>query len=670
VVLQSIYEGGLQDHWQDWGWAPRDTELGRPARINFANEAGWVLVHDGVLEGAESVSFSLGALPSFGHFLELRLASDADDTFARVAIGPQHETQNPQGGVWVRVGMEELNPKKLPYNRVILRANRGVDGSWVEIDHYSLNASKGSAAATAHPGGGRHTSIEIDCSRGTRPISPLIYGIAYNPRHNDAAQWRLGATGRRWGGNPASRYNWRLGNAWNAAADWFFANVNYAPKADFTWEEFLQENHQHNVRAALTVPMLGWVARDSRSYSYPVSVFGPQKERYRQNLDMGNGLHENGSKVLGSDPRRTSIPAPPDYVGDWVQAIRRHDEKAHSHSVAMYILDNQPALWSITHRDVHPDPVTYDELLQRTLDFGGAVRKADPGAMIAGPAEWGWPAYFYSAKDAAAGFTNKPDRRMHGDKELLGWYLAQLHAHEERTGKRLLNILDVHYYPQGSGVYGANERNDLATQERRIRSTRSLWDASYRDESWINDRVLLIPRLKSLITQNYPGTVLSIGEYNFGGEKSVSGALAQAEVLGRFGTEGVYSAYYWTYPTEHSSVAQAFAAYRNYDGQGGHFFEHGLGVVADHNMSVFASRDEASGKIVAVVLNFDPRSSVETTVDLVGCGSVKKQRAFQYTGNPEGLMPLDASRLSKEGRSSVRTELPAFSMTVLELSVR
>ena len=46
-----------------------------------------------------------------------------------------------------------------------------------------------------------------------------------------------------------------------------------------------------------------------------------------------------------------------------------------------FALDNEPMLWNSTHRDVHPDPVTYDELLDRTIRYGSAVRAADPDAV-------------------------------------------------------------------------------------------------------------------------------------------------------------------------------------------------------------------------------------------------------------------------------------------------
>src|SRR5690606_6026297 len=184
-----------------------------------------------------------------------------------------------------------------------------------------------------------------------------------------------------------------------------------------------------------------------------------------------------------------------------------------------------------------------------------AVRKADPEALIAGPAEWGWPGYFYSGKDAKAGFRLKPDRRAHGDEPLLAWYLKKLAEHEKKTGVRVLDVLDVHIYPQADGVQGPDGQGgdgggetDRKTNERRYRVTRSLWDRGYKDESWINDAVYLIPRMKEIIAQSYPGLGFQIGEYNFGAEQHEAGAVALAEVFGRFALFGVSHAFYWTWP--------------------------------------------------------------------------------------------------------------------------
>jgi hypothetical protein len=673
-MIEPIYDGGLKGRWQDLGWAPRDTDVGKPARLNLASYGGWILARRGLTGTFTAVSFRVLAPAKFGAFLEVRVASEADDTFPRVQIGSQHRRQLEGGWVEVRVPLTELNPKGVPFDRLVLRASKPVDSNWVEVNNVGLMGAGGSAQVAAS--GGRdfpthRVSMQIDCTQSTRSINPMIYGIAYNPRTNstDAHAWRMSPTARRWGGNPASRYNWKLGNAWNTGSDWFFMNVNYTGNPSYSWQAFLDENRNHGVQTALTVPMLGWVAKDTKSYAYPVSIYGPQRARYGANPDAGNGVKPNGLKIEGADPRRTSIPAPPEFVGEWVQAIRRYDEDNNKlRSVNLYYLDNEPSLWNSTHRDVHPEPVSYDELIKRTIAYGSQVRQADPQAVIAGPADWGWTSYFYSAVDAAAGLTQKPDRKMHNDAPLLAWYLQQLRAHEEKTGERVLNVLDVHYYPQGDGLYGAHERNDPGTAERRIRAVRGLWDPTYKDESWINDRVRLIPRLKSLIQENYPGLEVGIGEYSFGGERHMSGALAEAEVLGRFGQEGVSSAFYWTYPSDNSCTYHAFRAYRNYDGLGGHFLERSIPTTGDRSASLFASQDDLGTRIVAIALNFDPREGADANIDLAGCGDITSGRTFQYTGGVEGIRKVD-DKLPTEGRSTLHDKLPPYSITIFEITV-
>ena len=146
-----------------------------------------------------------------------------------------------------------------------------------------------------------------------------------------------------------------------------------------------------------------------------------------------------------------------------------------------------------------------------------------------------------------------PDRRAHGDLPLLAYYLRELKAHEQATGEKLLDLLDVHYYPQsddiGIGVKGGVDPRTAAT---RVRSPRALWDPSYADESWIKDPVRLLPRLREWIDQYYPGIGIQIGEWNYGAEEDMSGGLATAETLGRFADNGVAAAFYWTFPQPES----------------------------------------------------------------------------------------------------------------------
>ncbi len=511
--------------------------------------------------------------------------------------------------------------------------------------------------------------MAVQCKSPGQPVSPTIFGIAWADADAD-----LGATAHRWGGNTTSRYNFLLGNVWSTANDWFFENVQID-----SWEKFVAKAAEKGGLATITVPMLGWVAKDAESCAFPTKLFARQEKTDPHRSTCGNGKRPDGKLIdPPKDPSRWQTKITPEDVGAWVAKIKAADQKRGKRVVYQYILDNEPALWDSTHRDVHPEPTTYDELLEKTIAYGTAVRKADPDAIIAGPAEWGWPAYFYSGKDAKVGFRLKPDRRAHDDMPLLAWYLKKLHEHEKKTGIKILDVLDVHIYPQGDGVQYVDEEGgdgggntDRATNELRLRTTRSLWDRDYKDESWIGEsgedggRVYLIPRMKQLIAENYPGLGFQIGEYNFGAEHHISGGLALAEALGRFALYGVSHAFYWTYPKKPKPAYWAFRAYRNYDGQGGHFLERIVPSSSPSGTSLYASRDESGKKWVLIALNFSADRPFDASIALEDCAAPASVRTFVYTGSPHGFMNGEAK--VEGGRLSAK--LPPSSINVFELTM-
>lgn len=667
-ITEPIFAKGLKGEWQDHGWCERGPNKGGPEQLDLSDYGGWILVN-WKLEGSYGgLTFRFKAPVTHGDFFEVRLDSEKADIFPRVKLGPQHRRDAANGWAEVFVSMHELNPTFAPFDHVVLRAYRPLPkGGFVEIDDVGLveadpEALKKAEAAANAPG--TPTRFEVDCSKPTHSISPLIYGIAFSALHEyqSSHQWKLGATARRWGGNPTSRYNWELGNAWNTGADYFFRNLDYTGKEGFSWNTFLTTNQERRVASVLTVPTLGWVARDTKSFSFPVDEFGGQEQTDPDVPRAGNGKTKNGKPIEPGPPVRTSIEAPPDFIGQWVSAIRKSDGLG-ARRVSMYILDNEPALWHDTHRDVHPEPLTYDELLDRTLKYGTAIRKADPQAVIAGPAEWGWPAYFFSALDAEKGFMRKPDRRAHGDQPLLDWYLDKIAAHEKETGQRLLDVLDLHYYPQGSGIgVGADGNTDRETNALRIRSTRSLWDPTYTDESWIKEPVQLIPRMKKWLAEHLPGRKTAIGEYSFGAERHPSGGVALAEALGRFGQQDLYAAFLWTYPDEGTPAFWAFRSFRNYDGKGATFLNRALPTSGPKDASLFASMNDEGTKVTLVAVNHSPATTLDATVIFKGCpAKVEGHRVFTFSGDPRGPREIP-HELGKPFK------LPGYAISTIELT--
>ena len=240
------------------------------------------------------------------------------------------------------------------------------------------------------------------------------------------------------------------------------------------------------------------------------------------------------------------------------------------------------------------------EIRDKMFEYAGLVKSNDPNALVLGPEEWGWDGYFDSGYDQQN--PGRHDRAANGGWDYLPWLLDQFHQRAINTNQRLLDYFTVHCYPQG-GEGG----NDVSTSTQLLRnmSTRQFWDTNYVDRSWINDKVMLIPRMKKWVAQYYPGTKIGITEYNWGAENHINGATAQADVLGIFGRENVDLATRWTVPETNTPVYNTFKMYRNYDGKKSAFGDTGVSAAAPDpdTLSAFAAIRTTDGALTVMVIN-------------------------------------------------------------------
>ncbi len=503
-------------------------------------------------------------------------------------------------------------------------------------------------------------SVQFKVPAKPRMISPYIYGFGTYMREdrNFEQIWDMQPTLYRWGGNTSSRFNYKI-DAWNAAQDWFWHNYGAHKKGMI--DSFMEENRRQGVASMITLPIMGWVAKDRDSYSYPRSLY-PKQQHYEG--DAGNGIDLDG-KLLKADPKRTSIEIDPSFVAGWVQKLK----KQFGSSPHFYIMDNEPMLWNSTHRDVHPEPERYDSYLERYVAFAKAVREADAEAVIVGPAAWGWMEMQYSAYDVegpANNWKKQVDRKAHGDKPFLSWFLEQLSLREKKLNMRLLDILDVHYYPEKDRWPQGDDQHPGRRKEL-FAATRSLWDRSYRDNSWIDEKIYFIPRLQEMAQKFRPGTKVSIGEYNFRSEYDISGAIAQAETLGIFASTDLYAAQYWDFPKKDGSHRDAFLLFRNYDGKKSSFASEWVDntVGSRENVSVFAAQDRAKKKVTIVLINKQLSAKESFTLDLATWPLAKSLRV--YSMNPNKKEELGRSQLTLANKKTATIDAPAMSLHMVEL---
>src|SRR5262249_49627066 len=158
-----------------------------------------------------------------------------------------------------------------------------------------------------------------------------------------------------------------------------------------------------------------------------------------------------------------------------------------------------------THAEIHPAHVGYDELCDRNVRFAQAVKSVAPDAKVTGFVSYGWYGYvtLQDAPDAA------------GKGEFVDYYLGKMKNAEQAPGRRLVDDLDLHWYPEatGGGIRITGADTTAAVVQAREQAPRSLWDATYRETSWINNAlgepIRLIPRMMGKIAAGYPGTGLA-----------------------------------------------------------------------------------------------------------------------------------------------------------------
>lgn len=519
------------------------------------------------------------------------------------------------------------------------------------------------SAATTNPA----TTVTVDVAADRHAIDPRIYGLNFA---TSAQLADLKVPLNRSGGNTTSTYNWRL-NADNKGNDWYYESIGYGSAVPGRLHDtFITDSVAGGARPMVTIPMMGRVAKlgpnRGKLASYSVAKYGPQRATDAQWMpDAGNGVRLDGTLIKG-DPDDASTPSTVADQKAWIEHLMATHGAATAAKPRYYLYDNEPGLWFETHRDMVANGQTMQQLLDRIVAYGTMVRATDPAATLVGPEGWGWLDLKYSGADQQAaranGWSSFPDRAAHGNVDQFPWLLQQLAAKEKVTGTRLLDVATVHWYPQG-GEFGGDGSTAMALL--RNRSTRQLWDPNYTEESWIGAKTAAIPRLQQWVRDYYPGTKVGITEYSWGGETTMSGAVAQADVLGIFGRTGLDLANRWTTPPTGSPVYQAIKLYRNYDGLGSAFGDTSVrATVANPDTVAAFAATRTDGATTIMLLNKYVTGSTPVNVSVAGrvSGGAEAAQVWQLAGGTT----MRLSDATVTGNKASLT-LPAQSVTLLVL---
>lgn len=486
------------------------------------------------------------------------------------------------------------------------------------------------------------------------PISPFIYGS----NSADFAGRDAHLTLARSGGNRMTAYDWET-NASNAGSDWMHQNDGYLSESDVPGEAVrgpIAAAHAAGAAIVVTVPMIGYVAADKNGGGDVAATPDYLNVRF----------HESRAR------KGAAFELPPDttddlvYQDEFVHWVRTTFPTAFTDPMrrVFFCLDNEPDLWSSTHARIHPDPVRYEELRDLSIEYASAIKDVVPEALVFGPVSYGWNGYV-TLQDA-------PDAM---GRDFLDWYLAELRAAETAAGRRLLDVLDLHWYPeaQGGGMRITTDDSSDPVAAARMQAPRSLWDPTYTEDSWIAmwstmGPIRLLPRLREKIDANYPGTRVAITEYYYGGGDHISGGIAQADVLGIFGREDVFAAALWHLgSTDDRFIRGGFDAFRNYDGAGGAFGDVSARATTDdvESTSIYASyRSTAATTVVLVAIN---KTSAPLDAGIAITHLARLTTARPYVLTSAAPTPVAGDEIAITATNAFVHTLPPLSVTTFAL---
>jgi uncharacterized protein (TIGR03437 family) len=530
-------------------------------------------------------------------------------------------------------------------------------------------------------------TLAVDAGANRHPISPYVYGI------NQYADTGLGNIMhiplRRFGGDATTTYNWQR-DVSNNASDWYFQNSLQSPTGVIptlpngsSFDVFHEADLEIGALSLGTISLMDWTPKDDMSCSFSVAKYGAQQQVDPYATDCGNGVLTNSQQIL-NDPNDAYQPIDPAYPGNWISYLVNRYGPANAGGIAMWSMDNEPEWWYGVHIDIFQSLGTYNDTLARNLKLAQAVKSADPTALVTGPVPAGWTGYFYSRTDMQSGWSTQPyqywdnptDQNAHGGVPWVEYYLQQMSQFQQQHGYRLLDVLDVHGYLEPPSLDTWSQANndapgDAALETLRMTSTRALWDPNYlvpggdfQDATGAETAPQLIPRMQQWVNQNYPGTKLGITEYWWHALGSITGAIAQADVLGIFGRESLDYGTLWGPPAATDPGAFAFKIFLNYDGSGSQFGSTSISAVTSDpdTLSIFAAQRTDSA-LTVLVLN-KTTSDIADTISLANFTPAGTAQVWQYSpANLAAIVP-QTSDINVTGNSLTAT-FPSYSMTLL-----
>ena len=536
----------------------------------------------------------------------------------------------------------------------------------------SANSAEVSGTPVAPPPPAADVTITIDPTK-TKPISPWIYGTNFYSG-NTAPQPNF--TFDRAGGNRWTAYNWE-NNYSNAGSDYIYNNDLYLCNAGCNAaipaeavRTFIAADQSAGLASLVTFQLQGLVSADGNG---PVSTANPpDMTRFKTLVDK--------KSTVSSVPFTTTPPTTDAnvFMDEFAWAL---DQKlpgifgANPTHPTFLSLDNEPDLWNATHLEVQGSTnISSTNFITKSVTLSEALKDQFSNLVIFGPVNYGFNGIYSWQGDPSLSPT------PNGTNWFADKYLAGIKTASAAYGKPVVDVYDFHWYSEATdGTTRVTNMTGSSLTDAQVQaivqSPRSLWDTTFKENSWITNSVLggpiyILGRLQAKIDAENPGMKIAITEYENGGFNHIAGTIAQADNLGIFGSTGVFAANFWPPSGTYSYTLAGFRAFRGFDGANANFGDTSLQATSNDVASVvvYASTDTtAPGRVVFVAINRSNTSKVTAINGQALSGTAHLYQMTAASASAQSVVqPVSMGTMAVSG-SSLTITLPAYSVTTIDV---
>jgi len=382
----------------------------------------------------------------------------------------------------------------------------------------------------------------------------------------------------------------------------------------------------------------------------------------------GGGVITDASKPNGykpGDPNTYLEPWPADstvaILTQWFDKLGLSKEQ-----FQYWNMDNEPEVWHSTHDDIMPRTIPAEDYIQRYVAVATKARTLFPDIKIVGPVftnEWFW----YNWQNGTVSDLQNPSKRY----SWVEYFIKRIAEEQQRTGLRLLDVLDFHFYPEN--------KRDITLQLHRV-----FYDTTY-DYPGANGCKVINGGWDNSITKEYifkrsndwldrymgadHGVTMGMTEmgslYN---EPNVI-AVCYASLLGTFAENNVEIFTPWDWYTGQWEVLHLFTKYTGSIAV--------RSTSAQNNLvSAYSSINANKDKLSVVLVNRDVNSSQAISLSLVNRSlSNGKVPCYQLANLPSTETFVSASENALKhseinvANNAIAISLPKLSVTVVQIPI-